>query len=448
MASPTDVVATLPETGAPSQTAAPGEKVDDVHEETPEVEEPKTSPSTTLALLQAEMGSVVKSMSDLVKVKEEDQITPYVKETGEVDVAKEQLDVLVNIQHDRKRQQTIQESMLKSQFLLGKMQETMAKLLTERSNDFERQRSAMMRHMQEETTLHQNAMDQVESVVEKVGTTLDQFTSSLTTLSSTIKDLSADQRSQGTQQIDVLKGIHYEIQDSKKVLDHIRSNTLTTSKETKNAAWQVSELRSGSVDGKGTVSAQKGSLLYVISEDLKTATQSTFDVLAKSIKSVNETIEAGVNPEKSLKRKFEEHQEQQRVEDQQKEAERLQKEQEERERQQVTMVIHPYNGQQMYLTGEQRDQFFRDLAAMKPTDFKVGTTPTNPPIPPTGFPPVPPVPPAGYGYWSNAIDGHSGCSYESWYPDDSESSTSIYAIFHSPGFFASASKVSSTLKVK
>ena len=388
MASPTDVVATLPETGAPSETAAPGEKVDDVHEETPEVEEPKTAPSTILALLQAEMGSVVKSMSDLVKVKEEDQITPYVKESGEeVDVAKEQLNVLVNIQHDLKRQQTIQESMLKSQFLLGKMQEIMAKLLTERSNDFERQRSAMMRHMQEETTLHQNAMDQVESVVEKVGTTLDQFTFSLTTLASTIKDLSADQRSQGTQQIDVLKGIHYEIQDSKKILDHVRSNTLTTSKETKNAAWQVSELRSGSVDGKGSVSAQKGSLLHVISEDLKTATQSTLDALGKSVKAVNETIEAGVNPEKSLKRKFEEHQEQQRVEDQQKEAERLQKEQEERERQQVALVTHPYTNQQMYLTGEQRDQFFRDMAAVKPTDFKVGTgLGHNPPIPPTGFP--------------------------------------------------------------
>ena len=65
MASTTDVVATLPETGNPSDTAAPGEKVDDVHEETPEVEEPKMTPSTTLALLQAEMGSVVKSMSDL-----------------------------------------------------------------------------------------------------------------------------------------------------------------------------------------------------------------------------------------------------------------------------------------------------------------------------------------------------------------------------------------------
>ena len=346
------------------------------------------------------MGSVVKSMSDLVKVKEEDQITPYVKESDEVDVAKEQLDVLVMIQNDLKRQQAVQESMLKSQFLLGKMQETMSKLLTERSNDFERQRSAMMRHMQEETSLHQNAMDQVESVVEKVSTTLDQFTSSLTTLSSTIKDLSADQRSQGTQHIDVLKGIHYEIQDSKKTLDHVRANTLTTSKETKNLGWQVSELRSGSVDGKG-----------IISEDLKTATQSTFDVLAKSVKSVNETIEAGVNPEKSLKRKFEEHQEQQRVEDQQKEAERLQKEQEDKERQQLVQILHPYTGQPMYLTGEQRDQFFRDMAAVKPTDFKtnvsVGTGSGTPPIPPTGFPPGPPT---GFGYGAMPSMGTPGAT--------------------------------------
>ena len=346
------------------------------------------------------MGSVVKSMSDLVKVKEEDQITPYVKESDEVDVAKEQLDVLVMIQNDLKRQQAVQESMLKSQFLLGKMQETMSKLLTERSNDFERQRSAMMRHMQEETSLHQNAMDQVESVVEKVSTTLDQFTSSLTTLSSTIKDLSADQRSQGTQHIDVLKGIHYEIQDSKKILDHVRANTLTTSKETKNLGWQVSELRSGSVDGKG-----------IISEDLKTATQSTFDVLAKSVKSVNETIEAGVNPEKSLKRKFEEHQEQQRVEDQQKEAERLQKEQEDKERQQLVQILHPYTGQPMYLTGEQRDQFFRDMAAVKPTDFKtnvsVGTGSGTPPIPPTGFPPGPPT---GFGYGAMPSMGTPGAT--------------------------------------
>ena len=68
MASPTaDGVANLTETGNPGDVATPGDKVDDVHEEKPELEEPKMTPSTTLALLQAEMGSVVKSMSDLVK---------------------------------------------------------------------------------------------------------------------------------------------------------------------------------------------------------------------------------------------------------------------------------------------------------------------------------------------------------------------------------------------
>ena len=413
MSSPTDGVETLPETAAPGVTGDAVQEADRRDAaETPEVEASQASLKTTLALLQAEMDSVVKNMSDLVKIKDEDKITPYVKdsESGEeVDVAKEQLDVLVKIQNDLKRQQVVQQATLTSQFLLVKMQETMSKLLTERSNDFERQRKSMMSYMQRESSLHQNAMDQVESVVDKVGSTLDQFTSSLTTLSSTIKDLSADQRSQGREHLDVLKGIHYEVQGTKGILDHIRANTLSRSKETKNLGWQVGELRSGSVDAKGTVSAQKGSLLYIISEDLKTATQSTFDALAKSVKSVNETIEAGVNPEKSLKRKFEEHQEQQRVEDQKKEAERLQKEQEDQERQQMVTVIHPYTGHQMFLTGEQRDQFFRDLATMKPSDFgsnvPVGTGSMGagtPPIPKFGFPPGPPT---GLGYGAMGTPG-------------------------------------------
>ena len=123
------------------------------------------------------------------------------------------------------------------------------------------------------------------------------------------------------------------------------------------------------------------------------------DVMGKSVQILKDTVEAGVDPEKSLKRKFEEYQEQQRVEDQKKEAERLQKEQDDQERQQLVIVIHPYNGQQMYLTGEQKDQFFRDLSAMKPTDFMPTGTGSmgagTPPIPSRGFPPVPPT--MGYG---------------------------------------------------
>ena len=378
-------VETLPETPAPGVPADTQEAARRDGAETPE-----GSPSTTLALLQAEMDSVVKSMSDLVKVKDEDQITPYVKDpesSGEVDVAKEQLDVLVKIQHDLKRQQVVQQATLTSQFLLGKMQESMSKLLTERSNDFERQRKAMMFYMEKESNLHQNSMDQIETVVEKVGTTLDQFTPSLTTLSATIKDLS-----------DILGRIHYEIQGTKGLTEHVRSNTLSTSKEVKALSWQVGELRSGSTDSSGTVSSNKGSLLYLISEDLKTSTQSVLDAMATSVKALKETVEAGVNPEKSLKRKFQEYQEQQRAEDQRKEEARLQKEQEDQERQQLVTMIHPYTGQQMQLTGEQREQFIRDLATMKPTDFTsnvpVGTGcmsagPTH--IPMWGFPPGPPT---------------------------------------------------------
>ena len=386
-------VETLPETLAPGAPADTQEAVRSDGAETPEV-----SQSTTLALLQAEMDSVMKSMSDLVKVKDEEKITPYVKDpesSGEVDVAKEQLDVLVKIQHDLKRQQVVQQATLTSQFLLGKMRETMSKLLTERSNDFERQRKAMMLYMEKESNLHQNSMDQIENVVEKVGTTLDQFTSSLTTPSSTIKDLSADQRSQGREHLDVLGRIHYEVQGTKGLLEHVRSNTLSTAKETKALGWQVGELRSGSTDAQGTVSSNKGSLLYIISEDLKTSTESVMGAMATSVKNLKEIVEAGVNPEKSLKRKYDEYQEQQRVEDQKKEAERLQKEQEDQERQQVVMMIHPYTGQQMYLTGEQKDQFIRDLSTMKPTDFMPTGTGSmgagTPPIPSRGFPPVPPT---------------------------------------------------------
>ena len=99
------------------ETLAPGAPADTqeaAHRDGAET--PEVSTNTTLALLQAERDSVVKSMSDLVKVKDEEKITPYVKDpesSGEVDVAKEQLDVLVKIQHDLKRQQVVQQALLR-----------------------------------------------------------------------------------------------------------------------------------------------------------------------------------------------------------------------------------------------------------------------------------------------------------------------------------------------
>ena len=117
---------------APAAAPTDTQEVAVAHRDGEETPTPEVSHATTLALLQAELDSVVKSMSDLVKVKEEDQITLYEPkdpESGEVDVAKERYDVLVKIQHDLKRQQEVQRATLTSQFLLGKMQETMSKFV-------------------------------------------------------------------------------------------------------------------------------------------------------------------------------------------------------------------------------------------------------------------------------------------------------------------------------
>ena len=95
------------------------------------------------------------------------------------------------------------------------------------------------------------------------------------------------------------------------------------------------------------------------------------------------------------------------------------------------MVIHPYNGQQMYLTGEQRDQFFRDMAGLKPTDFKVGTTPGTPPIPPTGFPPGPPT---DFGYGAMPSMGTPGATLN---PGASMNPGTPMTPSHPPGYVPS-----------
>ena len=94
--SPTDGVETLPEPAAPGVTGNAAQEA-----ARRDAAETKASSNT----------SVVKNMSNLVKIKDEEKITPYVKdsESGEeVDVVKEQLDVLVKIQNDLKRQQVVQ----------------------------------------------------------------------------------------------------------------------------------------------------------------------------------------------------------------------------------------------------------------------------------------------------------------------------------------------------
>ena len=100
--------------------------------------------------------------------------------------------------------------------------------------------------------------------------------------------------------------------------------------------------------------------MYLVSEDMKTSCQAVLDVLGKSATLVQESIEKGVHPERSHKRKLELAQEAE--------------EKEKRERSMMFPVIHPYTGARMFLNQEQKNQFFIDLQSMGPEQFGQGGT--------------------------------------------------------------------------
>ena len=180
-----------------------------------------------------------------------------------------------------------------------------------------------------------------------------------------------------------------ELGQAREMLTHIRSNTMATSKDVKNCAWQLSELRSGATDRNGAVTSQAGSLLYLLSEDTKTSCQATLEVLGKSVTAIQEAIEKGVNPEKSLKRKFEAQEAEEKEE--QERAKLAQLQQEKREK-----IYHPISGQAMFLTEGERRELYRSLHLMKEGDTPMAGMPASsaPPGTPAvgsfqhGFPPA------------------------------------------------------------
>ena len=300
--------------------------VADARTASPAPEEDRPTEETVAEnLLMAEMDSLVKMMADVSKIPEENKGTlHFVPESDDTDPARAQLDVLVKIQHSLVQQQTNQEAALKSQLVMCKMADSLGRLLSEQSRSFEKQKKEMLQYMEKESSMHQNSMDQVETVVSKVGESLEGFTNTIGTLSTTLKDLSADQRTQNNQQDDLQRKMHYELQGIKDLCNHVRSNTLNTCKELKNVQWQVSEMRSGTTDANGVVSGNKGSLIYLMHEDMKTSVQSIMEALGSSVKALQEAVEAGVNPEKSLKRKYQEYKENERAAKQKREEERKQ----------------------------------------------------------------------------------------------------------------------------
>ena len=323
---------------------------------------PAAIPSSEIdtGVLEVEMRGLSATMVEVTTVKKEDEVTPLPPATGAdpESLGQIQLDTLIQIQNGIAKQCSLQEASLRAQMVGSKMVETLSKLMGARSQSLEREMKTMLLYLEKEMNVGQNVMDSVEATMDKVTTALGGFATSVGTLADTLKDMAANQRTAQNVGDDQQKRMVSELGQCREMLVHVRNNTKEAVKDLKNCAWQMSELRSGS---DGAVTSQSGSLLYLVSEDLKTSCQAVLDVLGKSVPIIQEAIEIGVHPERSHKRKLE-----------------LAHEAEEREKREKNMLIptiHPYTGARMFLNQEQQKQFLIDLQSMGPEQFgKGGTT--------------------------------------------------------------------------
>ena len=159
----------------------------------------------------------------------------------------------------------------------------------------------------------------------------------------------------------------------------------------------------GQSKDSGAVTGQSGSLLAAIGNGFENQIGLLLEGITKCSHAIQEAVEKGVDPEKSLKRK--------RAEEQLQEFQRQKEEMERKKREAATYpVIHPFTGARLMLTSEQRAQLCADLQNATPDQFAhsgavgPGSLPSAPsmdgstavgvkggayPIPERGFPPHP-----------------------------------------------------------
>ena len=326
---------------------------------------PAAPPSAEIdtGVLEVEMRGLSATMVEVTAVKKEDEVTPLPPATGAdpESLGQIQLDTLIQIQNGIAKQCSLQEASLRAQMVGSKMVETLSKLMGARSQSLEREMKTMLLYLEKEMNVGQNVMDSVEATMDKVTEALGGFATSVGTLADTLKDMAANQRTAQNVGDDQQKRMVSELGQCREMLVHVRNNTKESVKDLKNCAWQMSELRSGATDQSGAVTSQAGSMLYLKSEDLKTSCQATLEAMHKSVTAIQNSIEQGVHPEKSHKRKLElAHEEE---------------EKQKREKNMLIPMIHPYTGARMYLNQEQQKQFLIDLQSMGPEQFgKGGTT--------------------------------------------------------------------------
>ena len=132
---------------------------------------------------------------------------------------------------------------------------------------------------------------------------------SFNTLSDTLKDMFASQRTSGNKEEELRKAVVREKTATKEILSHVRANTNGHTKEMKNLIREVAELRTGGQSkDPGAVTGQSGSLLAAIGNGFENQIGLLLEGITRCSHAIQEAVEKGVNPEKSLKRKREEEQ--------------------------------------------------------------------------------------------------------------------------------------------
>ena len=280
----------------------------------------------------------------------------------------------------------------------------------------------------------ENVKDNIKIGTEGVDSSLTAFAEAFGNFINTMKDLLAGIRASSSERKALQEGFNKTLQQLEEYCKHVRGNTNDlkgSASQIKNAAtniqWELSELRTGGkTASSGAVDSNGGSMLAAIGVAIQNEATNLlegFNKIALNLqselgKSIQESVERGTDPEKSLKRKYEDEQqaEFQRQKEELEQAKLLKQQQERREQ-----VFHPSTGQVMYLTEGERRELYKSLHLMKEGDVPMAagyqTSPAAPAHPPAmpsvgsfhpgfphpfapapGFPPNPGCGPAtGYG---------------------------------------------------
>ena len=170
-----------------------------------------------VSVLEAELKSYQAAMIEVTSMKEikekegEVAIFPQMGDVEPEDVAKSQLQVLVNIQNVAARQLYAQGASLKAQMIASKMMDTCTQIMGHRVKAVEAEMKDLSGHMATDVDLGQSTLDHMQE-------SLSKFGDSFSTLSDTLKDLFSSQRTSGNREEELRRKVVAEVGSAKEIL--------------------------------------------------------------------------------------------------------------------------------------------------------------------------------------------------------------------------------------